>query len=393
MVEGGERICLGDGWAKEKLIKLRDKENFWCPYCKENVILKLGEKRVFHFSHLKGNTCEFEHENESEYHINGKIQLYQWLKKQGCNPVLEYYDSHINQRADILFHFENHRYALEYQCSNISEVTFRKRSNGYLSKGYIPLWILGGNQLNRKNMYLTSFSDFQYLFLQKTSSNLWTIPFYCSTTQTFIIHQSIQPLTIRKAFSKKKIVNLEVTTLTQLLFPKEEGNADHLRWLKELTQFKSHLIRYSGSYKNSFLITLYKNYLNLNLLPPYLGLPVINSPCIITPPIIWQTYLFIDVFLKRNAENQILFHDVYRAFLHRKKKNQIQIRNIPLNEDEEHVMLAILQYLELLVRVNFLRKVNNNTFLLKQPIEIPKTVDEQRMVEAAFYQKYSKIIF
>jgi competence protein CoiA len=393
LFQAGERICLGDGWTKEKLMLLREKETFCCPQCSENVILKLGEKRIFHFSHLKGNTCKFEHENESEYHLRGKLQLYQWLKCQGLNPVLEFFDFKINQRADIIFNVGNQRYALEYQCSNISELVFRKRTNGYLSAGYIPLWVLGGNQWNRKNSSITSFSEFHYMFLRKTTSNQWTIPFYCSESQTFILHHSIQPITIKKSFSHQKMVTLDKLLIAELLSPHEAASICSTKWLKELNHLKTQFIRIPGSYQNPFLRTLYNNRLNLSLLPPYLGLPVLNSPCIITPPLIWQTYLFIDVFMEWETTAPIRFQDVYFSFMKRIRKNDIQLRRMPLAEDERHVSLAILQYLQILIKTNVLRMIDDHTFGLNQPTDLPQTVINQKKLEEDFYKKYANMIF
>jgi competence protein CoiA len=389
----GKRICLGDGWAKEKLLLMREKERFCCPQCSEDVIIKLGEKRIFHFSHLKGNACRFEHENESEYHLKGKLQLYQWLQRQGYNPVLEYYDSNINQRADIIFNVENKRYALEYQCSNISESIFIKRTKGYLSVGYTPIWIIGGNNWERKNTYLTSFSEFHYLFLQKYSSNMWSIPFYCSESQKFILHQCIQPITIRNAFSHQKLVNVNKMIFGQLISPQIEGPIISNKWLKQLSHFKTQLIRTRGSFQNPFLRELYSNHLNVSLLPSYLGLPVANSPCIITPPLIWQTYLFMDVFMKCNVTTPIKFQDIYFSFMKRIRKNDIQLRRIPLAEDERHVTLALLQYLETLIKTNVIWAINCQTYAIKLPIEIPQTVIEQMRLEESFYKKYANRIF
>jgi competence protein CoiA len=393
LLETGERLCLGDGWAKEKLLLMREKERFCCPQCREDVILKLGDKRIFHFSHLKGNTCRFEHENESEYHLRGKLQLYQWLKRLGLNPVLEYYDSKINQRADIIFNVENKHYALEYQCSNISESVFTKRTKGYLSVGYIPIWILGGNQWKRKNTYLTSFSEFHYMFLQKYSSNLWSIPFYCSESQKFILHQSIQPITIRYAFSHQKLVKVDKMLLEELISPQKESPILPNIWLKQLNHFKTQLIRTPGSFQNPFLRELYSNHLNVSLLPSYLGLPVANSPCIITPPLIWQTYLFMDIFMNCNVTTPIKFQDIYFSFMKRIRKNDIQLRKIPLAEDERFVTLALLQYLEILIKTNVIWVIDCHTFSLNKPIKIPQTVIEHMKLEESFYKKYANMIF
>lgn len=387
-----ERICLGDGWEKEKLISLKENEILYCPNCHEKVILKLGEKRIFHFSHQKGSFCSLEHEGETDFHLKGKLQLYQWLKLQNLNPILEFYDPSLKQRADIMFNFGTNKYALEYQCSTISDSVFSKRTSGYRSKGYIPLWILGANQLNRKNNFVTSLTDFQFLFLQKTTSKSWTIPFYCSDTHHFILLHSIQPFTIRKVISNQTIQKIESISISHLLSPPKDQPINHHQWIAELEQLKSTLIRYSSGPQKSFLLQLYQNNLNLLLLPPFIGLPIDDSISIITPPLIWQAYLFIDIFIKKDTHTPISYHEIFNAFIKRKMKKQIHPRQSSVNA-ELNPSLAVYQYIELLVKLDILVKQNETTYFLSQPIELPKNMEEQRYNEEQFYKKYNHIIF
>jgi competence protein CoiA len=391
--DNGRRISLGERWSKEELLHLRKEGTFLCPQCKERVILKLGDKKMYHFSHLKRTECENFYENETEYHMQGKLQLYQWLAKQGMKPELEYFDRRINQRMDIYFTFNNHPYALEYQCSSIQESLYLKRTLGYLKSGYLPLWILGGNQLNRRKQYLTTLNDFHYLFLQKTPSNTWMIPFYCSNTEKFIIHHSIQPVTIRKMISVQKIYETSQISIKNLLIPQNTDPLCPEHWIKEISLFKSQIIRYPGSINNPFLLALYNNYLNISLLPPYLGLPVLGSTCIATPPLIWQTFIFVDVFLKQKRDVLFTFNDVYQAFLNRVHKGHIQIRKIAFINIEETVSSLIHHYLLLLVKIKILTESNNNSFKINQPIYIPRTIDEQHILENTFYQEFSTVIF
>jgi competence protein CoiA len=387
----GERICLGDEWDKQKLLFLREKVSFSCPYCKKMVILKLGDKRIFHFSHVKGTLCEFDHKGESEYHLRGKLQLYQWLKDQNLSPILEYFDTKIRQRADIIFFIGKKSYALEYQCSNIDEATLLKRTKRYISNGYHPIWILGANQLNRKSTHITSFTNFQYLFLQKTAPQFWMIPFYCSQTKKFILHHSLQPITIRNTFSSQKIINTGEMGISQLLLTSDTVplplQKDH--WMKELNLWKNKMIRYPGSRRNPFLIELYQNSLNLLLLPPFLGLPVRNNLCILTPPLIWQTYLFIDVFKRRELNTPIRFHDIFMAFKRRHLQKHIQLRQLPLIEDGD-ATIAVHQYLQTLVHTNIIKKFNEHTYQINEKLAIPKSIEEQKKMEEAFYKRFDQ---
>jgi competence protein CoiA len=389
--EDGERICLGDGWQKEGLKDLRKKEVFSCPQCREKMILKLGDKRIFHFSHIKGSQCQFEHERESEYHLKGKMQLYHWLKQQQLKPEMEYYDPKMKQRADVIFFIGTKKFALEYQCSNISESLYRKRTNGYLANGYTPIWILGAKQLIRKKANITTLTEFHYLFLQKYSSNIWVIPYYCSETQMFIFQRSIQPISIRNTLSDLQLVKRDEITFNQFISPTVGKSINLNVWIKELQSLKNKLIQFKGSHQNPLLTSLYQSHLNLFLLPPYVGLPIRNSLFILSPSLIWQTFLFIDVFIKWDVKKPIRFHDIYIAFMKRKLQNHIQIRNLPQLR-EESIISVIHGYVQLLVRTGFLKRVNQQTYLLNQSVTIPQSVSEQLEMEVAFYKKYEKII-
>ncbi|WP_408010724.1 competence protein CoiA family protein [Pseudalkalibacillus sp. A8] len=82
----GQCINLAEDWKKPDLERIRTLNTFQCPVCKNNVTLKLGTKRIWHFSHLKDASCRVETEPESTYHLLGKRQLYRWLSVQKLHP-------------------------------------------------------------------------------------------------------------------------------------------------------------------------------------------------------------------------------------------------------------------------------------------------------------------
>ena len=168
--KSGTIFSLSNDYEKENLLILRNNEKFFCPVCGEAVSLKLGNQRIYHFAHRSGTVCSDFHESESLYHINGKLQLFQWLHMQGIPAELEYYDSMIGQRPDIMFDFGGNRYALEYQCSPIPEEIFIKRTQSYIQHHYIPLWIIGSKHIKAKRSNVFSLSNFDYFFLRKTTT-------------------------------------------------------------------------------------------------------------------------------------------------------------------------------------------------------------------------------
>ena len=106
---------------------------------------------------------------------------------------------------------------------------------------------------------------------------------------------------------------------------------------------------------NRFLREIYNHNLNLYLLPPEIGLPVSHSLLIQTPPIIWQTYLYLDVFQNKSPNSLIDLKDVERNFNKRIKLNEIIIRNLPQLPNEKP-FLAVREYFQQLERLGMIIK-------------------------------------
>jgi competence protein CoiA len=387
----GKKLCLADDYKKNSLQIFRDKEEFHCPSCNEKVVLKLGDKRIYHFAHQKGAACPDYYERESEYHMEGKKQIYHWLKKLDLHPVLEQYDAAIRQRPDIVFISNNIRYAIEFQCSPIPASLFKSRTNAYLENQYIPLWILGGNQLNRKGTDIASLSGFHYLFLRKTAINLSFIPYFCSEKRMFILLNNIQPFSPRNAIANFSFYPLDKMLLTQLF---NHENTELFKtdvWTKKLQQYKMGLSHYQPARKRPFLKFLYEKGLNPFLLPAEVGLPVQNASFIETSPVIWQAYLFADLLHQRTPGDTFSFGEACHRFNKRRRSKEILTRELPLLKGENYT-LVIREYLDLLVKVGVLSETGKSCYRMKKNIEIPSTSVEQQANETAFYQQFQKFM-
>ncbi|WP_236564791.1 competence protein CoiA family protein [Cytobacillus firmus] len=352
------RINLIGSHSIPSLQQYREKHNFFCPECKEKVIMKIGKKRIPHFSHSKGSECPERYERESEYHISGKVLLFKWLKKKGLNPTLEPYYPEISQRPDISVHYEGVHYALEYQCSSISEELFIKRTEAYFQAGIVPIWILAGKSIKRIGKSKISLSGFQYLFLRQTPSGHWVIPSFCPTTKSFINIHNIQPLTVRNAcahYDVKPIFHAEADILFDPYF-KNDINIDE--WKKEVRKIKNSLSQNSGAIKNNFLQYLYSRSIAPAFLPPEIGLPVRHSPFIETSPIQWQSYLFMDIIGK---ERPFSLPQMIAAFRDRVKNNDLKIRSIPLIKTGSDI-LAIKEYLDVLINLNIVKHAEKGLY-------------------------------
>jgi competence protein CoiA len=387
----GKNICLGYDYKKETLLYLRSKEEFLCPICGESVLLKLGDSRIFHFAHKQGGTCRDFYESETFSHMEGKRQLYQWLNRQKIPSVLEYYDRKIQQRPDIMFTYNRKRYALEYQCSTIPESVFIKRTTTYLKNGYIPLWILSSNHIHQKKQEIVGLSNFHYLFLRSTSSGTFYIPTYCPDKQLFHFVESITSYSIKNAFAQHSYYQANKTKLESLLEPKMSMQLNLSSWNSEMEKSTLNWSLHPGQKQKEFLHELYNRNLNPFLLPPEIGLPVPHSVLIQTSPLIWQTYLFIDVLANKKPHDLITLQEINVQFKKRIRRNDIILRKLP-QVMSVNPLLAVTEYLQHLERLEIVTRKGDMTFQLQRKIIIPKSNREMEQAKRQFFQNYHRLL-
>ncbi|MGG0719076.1 competence protein CoiA family protein [Robertmurraya massiliosenegalensis] len=384
-LQSGEVISLAEKKNKLFLQKLREKEVFYCRTCDEEVILRLGEKRIYHFAHLKDSSCTEEYERESDYHMAGKLKLYEWIMKQGLSVELERYFPEIKQRADIAFEYEKQQYCIEFQCSTISDEVFRKRTKGYQKIAIEPIWILGGKNIQRKHRDKVSLTAFHYLFLNENSRKQSYLPAYCPQSNQYIQLDNLYNLSMRKAFCHFSINPLQKMNISDLLKPTIPKFTPIHDWTIELYRFKLTLL---GNSPNShFLTELYSNSINPYYLPPYVGIPLIGSCAIETPPFIWQTYIFIKHLHGQERGTQIYFHDIYTTILKRLREGHIKARSLPAIS-RNMLPFAIEEYLEQLSMNGVLKKVKNHHYKIDKSMKIANNMEEWVQEEKKFYQQF-----
>jgi len=387
----GKKLCLGYDYRKETLLDLRSKEEFVCPICGKSVLLKLGDQRIFHFAHKQGSSCRDHFENESLEHMEGKRQLFQWLIKQKIPSVLEFYDREIQQRPDIMFKYKGKKYALEYQCSKLPEKVFIKRTKTYLQNNYIPLWIFAGSHIHPEKKKTIALSNFHYLFLRRTTSGNLYIPAYCPEKHLFQLVESITTFSIKNAFVKHSYYPLHKFVLDDLLEPERKNQFNLSSWNTENEKFILNWMLHPQSGNKYFLHEIYNRGLNLFLLPPEIGLPVDHSLLIQTPPIIWQTYLYLDVLANKNPNDLITFQEITVHFNKRIRRNDIIIRNLPQLQ-QLNPILAQIEYLQTLEQLGILTRKGETAFQLRQKIMLPRSSREREEAKMLFFQKNSNIL-
>lgn len=388
--ENNERLSLGDRWEKKELLAIRSKEKFHCPECNEQVILKLGSKKIWHFSHLPGSCCEYQYDRESAYHLSGKLQLYNWLKQQGINAELEKYDPEAKQKPDITCDWKGKKYAIEFQSSIIPEELFVKRTITYFKNGYIPIWIAAESLIKRTGTNTISLNNFLYLFIRRTGHHCH-IPVYCPLAGQFIDVNGVIPITSRKIITQLDVHSLQNISVNHLFFPLQKKYPKVKTWHAELQKFKSRYTLYPGSYQNSFLRELYHNRLNLLHLPPEIGLPIHSSPLVDTPALIWQTFLYLDIFRYKKEGDIVSFTQVINAFAKRVKRGQIKLRSLPLAGKMDYTQV-VFDYVILLTKISVLVQLNESRFKVDRRMYFSTTMAEQHKAEYIFYRKYGNII-
>lgn len=118
------------------------------------------------------NECEDKYsESETEEHLNGKRDLYEWIKKQNgvTNAILEGWIPETKQRPDIMFEYNGKKYVIEYQCSPIA-TEYVERHDLYKASGIIDIWILGTEKYLKSNMrkkYIHDYASGYYSSIDK----------------------------------------------------------------------------------------------------------------------------------------------------------------------------------------------------------------------------------
>ena len=170
---GNEIINCYDGTHnKEQLKKWASKKILLCPVCGKPYEYCHGEVKTPYFRHMDKNECEDKYsESETEEHLNGKRDLFEWIKKQNgvTNAVLEGWIPETKQRPDIMFEYKGKKCVIEYQCSPITS-EYVERHELYKAVGITDIWILGTEKYLKANMrrkYICDYACSYYSYRDK----------------------------------------------------------------------------------------------------------------------------------------------------------------------------------------------------------------------------------
>jgi competence protein CoiA len=377
MLQNGEMVSLAGRWTKERLIPLK-RETFFCPACRQEVVLKLGNHRIPHFAHKKGTACPYEHEPESTRHVTGKLDLFEWLKRQGIPAKLEPYLPSVQQRPDILLQYRHHAYALEYQCSAISEPLFQKRNDAYRLAGIRPIWILGAHHLRcQSNMpHHVAIPRFQWMF----AHHFPFVPrpllfYYCPHTKRLTRLVRLIPLSVRRAFAIPLVFPLHSLSFSDLLFSSAASLPPSFwgEWLHHKKQWRLTFTLYPNKTTRLICADFYRFGIIPSLFPTEAGWPLHHGYLLEAPPFIWQTYVLI--LLLRSEGRTVPLHSIYRFIEERIRTGRIALRVLPLAKGQRYTQ-AVYEYLQLLTKLGYIEWENRRALRFIKPLTFPATMDE-----------------
>lgn len=143
---GDNKINLVENkYEKEELKKWSSKRILKCPICGKDYEYCHGKVKMPYFRHKDKEECNYLYsESETQEHLQGKTDLYNWLLKQSnvTKVELEAYIPETKQRPDIMFEWNGQKCVIEYQCTPIAS-EYYERHELYEACGIKDIWICG----------------------------------------------------------------------------------------------------------------------------------------------------------------------------------------------------------------------------------------------------------
>lgn len=283
--------------TQQELHLLKQHHQFFCPQCKEQLLLKAGQIKIPHFAHQKNSNCHsLFSEGESTAHLLGKQHLYQLFTKLQLTPVLEPYLPKLRQRPDLLISQNSEQFAIEFQCSPITKDLFLQRTTGYRKANIIPVWLLSTPEKYKTlGMVRISINHTHGQFVQQYKNQKFLIT-YDVDSETFYYASNLIHVHSRQYFAYIKRLSIHRQHFPFYLPEKITFE----KFQRLLTNFKQYRDRYlhprlllsKKGINDRFLRALYELQLTLTNLPIFLGIPVRFTNAFDVFCLEWQVQLF-----------------------------------------------------------------------------------------------------
>ncbi|EKF37152.1 competence protein CoiA [Bacillus xiamenensis] len=351
IMENGKLIRITHHLTKRRLQHVRATCKFYCPECRQEVQLKLGEHRVYHFAHIQLTACPLAASGETAYHQAGKARMKEWLMKIGLDPVLEKYVSEVQQRPDVTVTEGDINYAMEFQCANISQQELHKRTEGLKRAGLYPIWIIGANRFKRLSSQLFSFSSMHWGILRQSQKN--KLIFYCPIQHRFIHLDQIvvfQPTKICAAITVRPASAYR--HLTALLTASSSKDLLHNQWLRCIQQFRQRPPRILSNESKRLRHIFYEHHQTaFPFLPAALFIPLTEAYIFASPVYVWQGYLY-DWMIRKKGTGPVTIQRLIKEINRCVQTKEVKLRyaNVTIEEIKE----VIISYVNGLVKLGFL---------------------------------------
>ncbi|MGK7378612.1 competence protein CoiA [Planococcus sp. 1R117A] len=283
----GRLFYLNPLISRQELLVLRGKEQFFCPSCSEQLLLKVGNIKIPHFAHRSLSECSSFSEPESPMHLHGKYMLHQFFSQKNHHTELEKYLPEIKQRADLLI---DHNLAIEFQCSPIPVQQIELRSAGYKSLGIMPLWLFSVKNPLHEGIQIIKFKSFEQAMLQRNKNNRFVIAFNPANNR-FYYYSSLFYSSGNRWIAKVKSLPAEKQTFPFAIakrLTKAEFFNIYLLAFEEKQRFVRNQQFAKNRFRNPFWRLSYELQLDANALPLTLGIPLIGNHLIEMPAVLWQ---------------------------------------------------------------------------------------------------------
>ena len=366
--------------SKQEIGKLRLCKRFFCPECKGQVTFRAGEKVIPHFAHRNVSGCS-EKGGESVYHMQGKLQLYHWLLNQYDDVWLERYLPDIQQRPDVLLRIAHRMIAVEFQCAVVDPKIIRQRNAGYKKAGIMPIWLMGANCFQRIGRSKIKMNSFTMEMLQKFSSDTGShLIYYCPDTHRFFKaadlymtnhHAAVAYLTFHHATDTTFPQIIRSTFLSKTVLYKT--------WFHEKQRLRLAAGKLYGS-ELRWRKWLYNHRLHVDHLPPEVHLPIPSQYQMAVPVWHWQSRFLIEFLHPLKIGDCFGLTDVQRFIQIYMKQATVALLFQPKGNPG-------LEYLDLLVLLGILRKIEAKLFQKQRPIYFPKHIEEAVRADKEVLQK------
>ena len=267
-------------------------QTFYCPSCRQPVVLKVGELRVPHFAHRRQSDCTSDFsEGESIAHLLGKQQLFHFFQKACLHVELEKRLPQLQQRPDLFVYTAQQQWAIEFQCSRIPVADIERRTAGYVNYGIEPIWILQQKRTLSLSVQKMKLSNFEQQFIRHN-----TLLTYCPYAKQFTYYAHLLPVTKTQFFTV-----IHQMPLSQQTFPFAQIrpiNEVQFQQYWQLLHYEKPMyimnrIRYSKrGVQDLFLRAFYTLRLTPYTIPNFIGIPIDIHNELKESIIEWQLLLF-----------------------------------------------------------------------------------------------------